>query len=296
MQAQASKAASPAATPRHEPPVNPFFVGASQAQAGVTGAISNAASTAARALNIPAMTRTKSAAGPAARGIPSEMSLPSSPIGGDSTVTSPRQGAPRPSIDTSAASKHANPIVDRAAGHGMGAGGRHPLNMSSAPQESADEAGSGSAPGTPRRFSQTSPVTPSSPSFAPNAANSGSLGRSASRSSSRRRSTSQQSFSQSQRDSLRNLQSFHLANNPQGNIGLQNALNAIEEETKGMVWIGALGDKTDSFDDSLKAEVDDRLWKGVGPAQPDGVERRAKAVWIEDKVFEGSCESFAIPT
>lgn len=243
---------------------------------------------AARALNIPPLTRAKSGA-LGARGIPSEMSLPSSPASGDSGVASPRAPPARPTVET-AASKHPNPIVDRSAGRGMGAGGQHPL--ASAAAEPAD--GGSPVLDTNRRFSQSSPVVPSSPSFPPTAANaatSGSIGRSASRSSSRRRSTSGQSFSQAQRDALKSANTFHLANNPQGNIGLQNALNAIEEETKGIVWLGALGDRTDSFDDTLKAEVDDRLWKGVGPAKPDGVERRAKAVWIEDKVFEGSCLS-----
>lgn len=290
---------SPAATPRHEPATNPFFPSApgangGQAQAngggGVAGAITNVATAAARALNLPPpMTRGKST-----RGIPSEMSLPSSPASGHSGATSPRQ---RPTVET-AASKHANPIVDRSAGKGMGAGGQHPLSASSAVAAAASDVEEPGSPvlgtSTPRRLSGTSPVIPGSPSFAtgPSAATAtGSLGRSASsRSSSRRRSTSQQTFSQAQREALKTVNQFHLANNPQGNIGLQNALNAIEEETKGIVWVGALGDRTDNFDDSLRAEIDDRLWKGVGPARPDAVERRARAVWVEDKVFEGSCK------
>ena len=238
------------------------------------------------------MTRGKST-----RGIPSEMSLPSSPASGHSGATSPRQ--------PSAASKHANPIVDRSAGKGMGAGGQHPLSSTTAAAAAASDVEEPGSPvlgtSTPRRLSGTSPSIPGSPSFStggPNAGNAasggGTLGRSASRSSSRRRSTSQQTFSQAQRETLKTVNQFHLANNPQGNIGLQNALNAIEEETKGIVWVGALGDRTDNFDESLRGEIDDRLWKGVGPARPDAVERRARAVWLEDKVFEGSCESLSL--
>ena len=73
---------------------------------------------------------------------------------------------------------------------------------------------------------------------------------------------------------------FHLSHNPQGNIGLQNALEAVKGETEGMVWIGALGNRTDGITQGVRGEIEERLWK----------EQNSKAVWLEDAVFEGHCE------
>lgn len=118
------------------------------------------------------------------------------------------------------------------------------------------------------------------PAFAPASAAGQSLARTTSRSASRRRSSSAHSFHHPQNHALQ------VVRNPQGNIGLQNALHAIEGETKGMVWVGALGDKTDNLSDHVRVDIESALWEGE-----DGGMNRARPVWIKDQVFEGFCES-----
>jgi hypothetical protein len=208
------------------------------------------------------------------RGAPSEMSHVPSPTSSrpppvstaSSTGLGVSGGASRPGFTT------------QKSGFGVGPGGRLPLNTLPHPPPSAVMA----------NYTPSQPASPASASSGggagsfplggpnANATNaSGSLGRSTSRSSSRRRSQSSQANSGGKEQA----HPFHLSHNPQGNIGLQNALQAIKGETKDLCWVGALGNRTDGVGKATRSDIESRLWK----------EQKSKAVWIEDKVFEGHC-------
>ncbi|CED85313.1 Trehalose-6-phosphate synthase component TPS1 and related subunits [Phaffia rhodozyma] len=140
---------------------------------------------------------------------------------------------------------------------------------------------SGSASASSQKQKSRSPViSQPSQAFHPPPLNSP-LTRATSRSSSRRRSSSSHSVFPPHHHALQ------LIRNPQGNIGLQNALHAIEGETKGMVWVGALADKTDELSESTRVDVEAALWEG-----DDGGVNRSKPVWINDSVFEGFYDVF----
>ena len=240
---------------------------------------------------------------PGARGLPSEMSHPyKSPTNsGNTTPTNAADSA-----------KPTRPIFRTGKSSGSGPGGRLPAGngpsqlprattpFASAlgsmtttshtqPRPAAPPVDTTTPAHTRQSSSITSPTQPHPSSFPPPSPSaqqqpsSASLSRSASRSASRRRSSTHSApqFAAVQ-ESMPHP--FHLSHNPQGNIGLQNALEAVKGETEGMVWIGALGNRTDGITPGVRTEIEERLWK----------EQNSKAVWLEDAVFEGHCQSISL--
>ena len=208
---------------------------------------------------------------PGARGLPSEMSH---------TYKSPVNSGNTTPTNNADPAKPTRPIFRTGKSSGSGPGGRLPsdMNITSRLPSSTTPITSKLASMTTTSHTRPSPTTsghsrqsssissptqahpssfpPASPSSQqPNAA---SLSRSASRSTSRRRSSTHQApqFAAGQ-EALPHP--FHLSHNPQGNIGLQNALEAVKGETEGMVWIGALGNRTDGITQGVRGEIEERL-------------------------------------
>ncbi|KAL7411649.1 glycosyltransferase family 20-domain-containing protein [Mrakia frigida] len=254
------------------------------------------------------------------RGLPSEMAHPPSRTTAKSSPAGSGNASPKSGTDGGAGGAPPRPVLRAGKSSiGSGPGGRLPsdLPLPSARQHYSTPSSSAlpsmtttshtrprpliptTNPGTPSRGSalltgqQPSPTSATFPPASPSSQQQQPpLGptRSTSRSSSsRRRSSSSHTtlppFTNNNNNSNNQADAahpFHLSRNPQGNIGLQNALEAVKGETEGMVWIGALGNRTDGVSGKVRTEIEERLWK----------EQRSKAVWLEDAVFEGHYDVF----
>ncbi|KZS89294.1 hypothetical protein SISNIDRAFT_431860 [Sistotremastrum niveocremeum HHB9708] len=75
---------------------------------------------------------------------------------------------------------------------------------------------------------------------------------------------------------------WHFDSNPNGNGGLYNAVHSVDDKLRSKLWIGALGQPTDSFDTELRRGLDRRLWD----------EHDSLAVWIPDHEFSGCYDTF----
>lgn len=246
--------------------------------------------------------------------VPGGVTLPiHAGLGNASAVGGAAGGAgARPGIGDRKQSKAARP--------GFGPGGRLPSELNTLPHTGLDTIMSNFQPSPPAAATDTKPQRPgvstrtsggtspttttgALPSVPPTATSPTTtfpptLGRTASRSSSRRRSSS---YAQGSSPLLATAGSagagggssaasvtgggevpFHLTHNPQGNIGLQNALQAIKSDCKEVVWVGALGNRTDAITEPLRSEIEDRLWS----------EQRSVAVWLEDEAFVGHYDVF----
>lgn len=101
----------------------------------------------------------------------------------------------------------------------------------------------------------------------------------------RRKSSSRSQTRRSDSDSLfpgSKIQPWHIESNPNCNGGLKNAVASVKERLKRKLWIGTLGNNTDSIGDGQRKDIDRRMMD-LCDSQP---------VWIPDAEFESCYDEF----
>ncbi|EDR09311.1 alpha,alpha-trehalose-phosphate synthase [Laccaria bicolor S238N-H82] len=98
------------------------------------------------------------------------------------------------------------------------------------------------------------------------------------------RSTSRKpsSIRSSTNDLPRTSEAWHLEPNTHGNGGLKNAVDSLGDRLRKKVWVGTLGTATDGFSDSLRKNIDQRMW----------TQRSSLPVWIPDREFQNCYDEF----
>lgn len=75
---------------------------------------------------------------------------------------------------------------------------------------------------------------------------------------------------------------YHIEPNPHGNGGLNNAINSLEGRLRRKRWIGTLGTNTNSFNHTLRRNIDHRMIE----------EYDSSPVWIPDEEFTQYYDNF----
>ncbi|TFK65857.1 alpha,alpha-trehalose-phosphate synthase [Pluteus cervinus] len=77
-------------------------------------------------------------------------------------------------------------------------------------------------------------------------------------------------------------ESWHFEPNPHCNGGLKNAIDSVHDRLKKKIWVGALGENTDSFNDSVRRIIDKRML----------IQQSSLPVWIPDAEFSSCYDEF----
>lgn len=90
------------------------------------------------------------------------------------------------------------------------------------------------------------------------------------------------SHSSTRQDSYSHSTSWHVEPNPHCNGGLKNAVESVKTRLRKKLWVGTLGENTDSFKESLKRNMEWRLRD----------EHDSLPVWIPDSEFASCYDEF----
>ena len=75
---------------------------------------------------------------------------------------------------------------------------------------------------------------------------------------------------------------WHMEPNPQGNGGLKNAVDSVDDRMRKKLWVGTLGTCTDEFGEDLRKDIDSRML----------AQRSSLPVWIPDAEFQSCYDEF----
>ena len=75
---------------------------------------------------------------------------------------------------------------------------------------------------------------------------------------------------------------WHMEPNPQGNGGLKNAVDSVDDRMRKKLWVGTLGTCTDHFGQDLRKDIDSRML----------AQRSSVPVWIPDAEFQSCYDEF----